>query len=189
MLRSGVLSHGMDVHITSLRNLPYKVLCSTHLHALVAICLAYLSQLKRLQQCAGANSTCQCCVPPLLLAHYAAFLPGAMATAYALTSSMTGEEAKQMLSSEFHIPTKVFFVVNHANYIHPTSPVVAVYPHTGLGDCMERLFKRAEVPSMLGQCREVFRLRGGTGCNKDRWWKTSTPLQQQHRQLAACPQC
>lgn len=94
---------------------------------------------------------------PHMRMHFLRLSTGAAAAAYAKASGMAGEDAKQLIGSDFHLPTKAFWVINHANSVHPERPVVVVYENIEIADVMHREFQVALVEGAAGKPRPVFR--------------------------------
>lgn len=69
---------------------------------------------------------------------------------------------QELGSTEAHIPSKAFFVVSHANHVHPSEAVVVTYNHNPILNSVLSLFKVAKVDGKPDCYRPVYHLHGGT---------------------------
>jgi hypothetical protein len=73
---------------------------------------------------------------------------------------MTEEEFKESISGTWHIPTKAFNIINHANNIHPDRPIIVTYETDPLANILCAEFCTAPVAGMPGKFRSVFQYSG-----------------------------
>jgi hypothetical protein len=83
-------------------------------------------------------------------------LLGYAAAAYAQASGITAQKAQQLLNCDWHIPSKAFFVITHANYEHHDCPLIVLYRTDPLADCLIHEFSVAPVNGEEGKFRQVF---------------------------------
>lgn len=87
--------------------------------------------------------------------------PGVAAAKYA-SEMGASDTVKHELGSSTHTSSKAFFVVSHANYVHPREAVVVTYFQNSLRDELKQLFPVADVDGKPGYRRVVYNLCRGS---------------------------